>query len=36
VKDFSSISSRKRSGWDVAVLRPDGFQPSADFLILRI
>lgn len=36
VKNFSSISSGKRSGWEVAALRPHGFQPSADFLILRI
>jgi len=36
VKSFSSVSSSKRSGWDVAVLRPDAFQSSADFLILRI
>ena len=36
VKNFSAISSCKRSGWNVTVLRPDGFQRSADILILRI
>ena len=36
VKNFSAISSSKRSGWRVAVLHPDRFELSAVYLILRI